>query len=71
MKIKLNLWQQIAMGGIAWVLLTILAAWLAPSVFGAAKDSRWLAMVVFGYFAIGGLITAGIAYGVLRLGDND
>lgn len=71
MKIKLNLWQQIATGGVAWILLTILATWLAPSVFDVAKDSRWLAMVVFGYFAIGGLLTAGIAYGVLRLGDND
>lgn len=70
MKIKLNMWQQIAMGGIAWVLLTILATWLAPSVFAFAQDSRWLAMVVFGYFAIGALLTAGIVYGVWRLGDD-
>lgn len=71
MKIKLNLWQQIAIGGIALFLFIVVASWLGPYVFAAARDSRWLAMVVLGYFAVGALITAGIAYGVLRLGDND
>ena len=69
-KIKLNLWQQIAIAGIALVLLIIVATSLGPPLFEVAGESRWLAMVVLGYFATGALITAGIVYGVWRLGDN-
>ena len=70
-KIKLNLWQQIAIAGIALFLFIIVASWLGLYVVAAASDSQWLAIVLFGYFAIGGLIPAGIAYGVWRLGDHD
>lgn len=71
MKIKLNLWQQIAMGGIALVLLTVVAMWQAPNVFAAAQKAGWLPAAMWGYLAIGGLLSAGIVYGVWWLGDND
>lgn len=70
-KIKLNLWQQIAIGGIAILLLITVATWLGPPLFKATNDSRWLAMVILVYFATGGMIAAGITYGVWRLGDHD
>ena len=70
-KIKLNLWQQIAIGGIAILLLITVATWLGPPLFDVARDSRWLAMVILAYFATGGLITSGIVYGLWLLGDHD
>ena len=70
-KIKLNLWQQIAIGGIAILLLITVATWLGPPLFKATNDSQWLVMVILAYFATGGLITSGIVYGLWLLGDND
>lgn len=67
---KLTLRHQIAVAGLALVLLTILASALAPHVFDAAKSAGWLTVAIVGYFAIGALLTAVIVYGVLRLGEN-
>ena len=72
-KIKLNLWQQVTIGIIALILLTILAMWQVDNVFGAAQKAGqpWFAITVWGYLAVGGLLSGGIVYGLWWLGDHD
>ena len=72
-KIKLNLWQQVTIGATAVILLTILAMWQADNVLGAAQKAGqpWFAITVWGYLAVGGLLSAGIVLGLWWLGDHD
>ena len=72
-KIKLNLWQQVTIGAIALILLTIVAMWQADNLLIPAQKAGlpWFTIAMWGYLAVGGLLSAGIVYGLWWLGDHD
>ena len=65
----MKFWQ-IAVIIVAIILLSVVALRLMPTAFSAARDSEWLAVVIFGFMVGPGLITAGIIYGVWKLGNR-
>ena len=65
----MKFWQ-VAVIALAVCLLSVPTLRLMPTAISAAKDSEWLAVVIFGFIAAPSAVTATIAYGVWKLGNR-
>ena len=65
----MKFWQ-IAVIGTGLILLLAATLWTMPPVMSATRGSQWFVAVIFGYFFGNGAASAGIIYGVWRLGDR-
>lgn len=65
----MKFWQ-IAVVSTAIIILSVVALRWMPEAFSAVKHSEWLAAVIFGFFVGTAAITAGIIFGVWKLGDR-
>ena len=63
----MKFWQ-IAVIGAGLILLLAATLWTMPPAMSATRGSQWFAAVIFGYFLANGAASAGIIYGVWRLG---
>lgn len=65
----MKFWQ-IAVVAIAILLLSVIVLRWMPAALSASGDSEWLGVVLFGFIVVPGVITAGVIYGVWRLGRH-
>lgn len=65
----MKFWQ-IAVIAIAILLLSVVVLRWMPSALAASGNSEWLGVILFGFIVVPGLITAGVIYGVWRLGSH-
>ena len=65
----MKFWQ-IAVIAAAVLLLSVVALRWMPTALAASGNSEWFGVVLFGFIVVPGLITAGIIYGVWRLGSR-
>lgn len=65
----MKFWQ-IAVIVIALVLITVVELRLMPEALSGARNSEWLGVVVFGFMLGQMAITAGVIYGVWKLGGS-
>ena len=66
----MKFWQ-VAVIALAVGLLSVPTLRLMPTAVSAAIDSKWLAVVIFGFIAVPSAVTATIVYGVWRLGNRE
>ena len=66
----MKFWQIVVIT-LALMLLSVVTLRLMPSALSAAMGSEWLAVVLFGFIAVPGIIAALITYGVWKLGSRE
>ena len=65
----MSFWQIVLVAlGLVASLAIFLAVW--QSVFPAAWDSKWLAVVLLGFIILPGAFAGGLVYGVWRWGNH-
>ena len=65
----MRFWQ-VSVIAAALILLSIVTLRWMPTALSATMESEWLAVVIFAFIIGPGAITAGIIYGVWRLGSR-
>ncbi len=65
----MKFWQ-IAVIAVAILSLSVIAIRWMPAALSASADSEWLGVVLFGFIIGPGIVTAGIIYGVWKLGSR-
>ena len=65
----MKFWQ-IAVIAVTLTLASVVALRLMPPVFALALDTGWGAAALFLFFICGATVSAGVIYGVWRLGNN-
>ena len=65
----MKFWQVAVIVAAALLLSVVALRWM-PTALVASGNSEWFGVVLFGFIVVPGLITAGIIYGVWRLGSR-
>ena len=61
---------QVAVIILGLALLSVVTLRWMPSAISASMESEWLAVVIFGFIFIPGVITVSLIYGVWKLGNR-